>query len=447
MVLSRALRIMNEHSRTIVLVTLALHLLATTAYAVLLSDQLRYLDERDYVELTRAMAEGNGYSTAFGVTAYRPPGYPLLLLPAYLISGGSVLAMRMIGVLSLAGAIWLVFLLGRRAHSGAVGALAAVLMAGYPLLAYTATALYPQVPAMFLVLLFLHLVLQMMSPQLAPGRRFAYAVSGGLTGGLLTITVPTFGPLLLAVLGWLAWRHRYAEHRQQILRGIAVSLLAVAFLPTAWCVRNAVQLHAFVPISTNNGVNLLLGNSDKITAASGPGGDISAYRQHADQLDLDEVELDRFYRTEALNWIGAHRARAAELYLEKVVQNFSFRSELATDGQSSIAKDLVSAVTFYPLLGLALLRIMMVRTRPLQPVESAALWLVSGHVLLTAVFFTRLRLRMPVDGLTILLAACAAVFLLQRWAEGSGPVRTGQDDDLEPRSATTHQHNRSEGGS
>lgn len=409
---------MGQHSRTIVLVALALNLIATTAYAILLSDQIRYLDERDYLELTRSMAEGRGFSTASGAaTAYRPPGYPLLLLPVHLISGGSVPAMRMIGVISLAGAIWMVFLLGRRAHSDAVGALAAVLMAGYPLLAYTATALYPQIPALFLLLLFLHLALQAISPQhLPPGRRLGYAAVGGLAGGLLTLTVPTFGPFVLAILGWLAWSHRRAESRRRILRAFAISLFAIALLPAAWCVRNAVQLHAFVPVSTNNGVNLLLGNSEKVTATSGPGGDISAYRQRADQLHLDEVELDRFYRDEAVNWITGHPARAAGLYVEKVVQNFSFRNELATTGQSSTGKDLVSALTFYPLLGLALLRVLTLRTRPLRPVEKAALWVMIGQVLLLAVFFTRLRLRMPLDGLTILIAASAVVLLLQRWA-------------------------------
>jgi 4-amino-4-deoxy-L-arabinose transferase-like glycosyltransferase len=418
---SRALTIMDQHGQRIALVALALNLIVSTAYAIVLGDQLRYLDERDYVELTRSMAEGDGFSTTSGATAYRPPGYPLLLLPAHLISGGSVLAMRMVGVLSLAGAIWLVFLLGRRVHSNAVGVLAAVLTAGYPLLAYTATALYPQVPALFLLLLWLHMVLQATSAQDCPaGRRLAYAGIGGLAGGLLTITVPTFGPFVLAILGWLAWRHRSGEHRRRILHTLAIILFAVALLPTAWCIRNAMQLHAFVPVSTNNGVNLLLGNSEKITATSGPGGDISAYRQRAQQLDLDEVELDHFYRDEALNWIATHPTRAAELYLQKVIQNFSFRNELATTGQGSTAKDLVSALTFYPLLGLALLRVLMMRLRPLHTVEQAALWLVIGHVLLLAVFFTRLRLRMPLDGLTILLAASAVVLLLQRWVAGAG---------------------------
>ena len=426
-VVTRALSVVDAHSGRIVLAALVLNLIATTAYAILLSDQLRYLDERDYLQLARSMSEGHGFSTTAGPTAYRPPGYPLLLLPAYVVSDGSVLAMRMIGVFSLTAAIWLVFLLGRRAHSGAVGTLAAVLLAGYPLMSYTATALYPQVPALFLLLLFLHTCLLAMSPQPRPARRrLAHAALGGLAGGLLTITVPTFGPFVLVTLGWLAWYHRRAEHRDWILRALSISLLAVALLPTAWCIRNAVQLHAFVAVSTNNGVNLLLGNSERVTATSGPAGDISVYRQRAEQLDLNEVELDRFYRDEAVHWIATHPSRAAELYLQKVAQNFSFRNELATTGQSSAARDLVSALTFYPLLGLALLRVLMCRRQPLSPVEKAAFWLVVGHVLLLALFFTRLRLRMPLDGLTILLAASAAVLILQRW---TAPVASSTVDE------------------
>lgn len=427
---SRSLTAMDRHSRSIALVALALNLIATAAYAIVLSDQLRYLDERDYIQLARSMAEGSGFSTTLGhATAFRPPGYPLLLLPAYLISDGSVLAMRMVGVLSLAGAIWLVFCLGRRAHSGAVGALAAVLMAGYPLLSYTATTLYPQIPALFLLLLFLHLSLHAFSPQgLPPARRLSCAIVGGLAGGLLIVTVPTFGPFVLAILGWLVWRHRRAEHRRWIMHAFVVSLFAVTLLPTAWCARNSVQMHAFVPMSTNNGLNLLLGNSEKVTATSGPGGDISAYSQRAHELRLNEVQLDRFYRDEALRWIATHPAQAADLYAQKVLQNFSFHNELVTPGQNSTAKDLVSALTFYPVLGLALLRVLMLRSSPLHAVEKAALWVIIGHVLLLAVFFTRLRLRMPLDGLTILLAASAVVACLRLWVASSTKGRTAAAD-------------------
>lgn len=415
----RLLGVVEAHSGQLALAAVVLNLVAALGLAIVLGDQLRYLDERDYVELTNSMVQGDGFSSSAGPTAYRPPGYPLLLLPVHLVSGGSVLAMRIVGVFALAGAIWLAYLLGRRAHSGVAGALAAILMAGYPLLGYTATALYPQVPALFLLLLFLEASLRLAAPQ-PPRRRCVTAVVGGLAGGLLTITVPTFGPSVVTVLAWLAWRHRQADDRRSVLRSLAVCLLAAAVLPTVWCVRNAVQLHAFVPLSTNTGVNLLLGNSEKVTAGSGPGGDVSAYRMRADQLDLDEVELDHFYRDEALDWMVANPARVGELYLQKVFHTFSFRDDLATTAQSNAAQDLVSALTYYPLLGLALLRVLTLRRWPLGPAERAALWLLVGNSLLLAVFFTRLRLRVPLDGLMILLAATAAAHLLQRWASAQG---------------------------
>lgn len=412
---TRMLGVVEAHSGQVALAAVALNLVATLSFAIVLGDQLRYLDERDYVALTGSMAQGNGFSGSAGPTAYRPPGYPLLLLPVYLLSNGSILAMRMVGVLALSGTIWLVYVLGRRAHSGVAGVLAALLMAGYPLLGYTATALYPQVPALFLLLLFLEASMRLAEPQ-PPHRWWTTALVGGLAGGLLTITVPTFGPSVVTVLAWLAWRHRLGEGRRRALRTLAVCLLAAAVLPTVWCVRNAVQLHAFVPLSTNTGVNLLLGNSERVTASSGPGGDISTYRLRAERLDLDEVELDHFYRDEALDWMIANPMPAGELYLQKVAHNFSFRDDLATAGQSSAVQDLVSALAYYPLLGLALLRVLTLRRWPLGTVERATLWLLVGNMLLLALFFTRLRLRVPLDGLMILLAATAAAHLLQRWS-------------------------------
>jgi hypothetical protein len=46
------------------------------------------------------------------------------------------------------------------------------------------------------------------------------------------------------------------------------------------------------------------------------------------------------------------------------------------------------------------------------------------NLLLLAVFFTRLRFRVPLDGLTILLAASAVVHLLRRWSSRSWNPRS-----------------------
>jgi len=407
----------------IALAAVLLNLAGTLGLAVVLGGELRYLDERDYAALAAALAGGDGYSVAgSGPTAYRPPGYPFLLAPFHLVSGGSVFAMRLVGVLAMAGSVWLAFLLVRRAHSASAGALAAVLLAGYPLLAYTATALYPQVPAFFLLLLFLELTLRATSPQ---SRHLGVCTTGaGLAAGLLILTVPMFGPsVLLTVAAVVCWKRRDPGWGT-VLRTGAVLLAVATVLPAAWCARNAAMVHAFVPVSTNNGVNLLLGNNPAATTTSGAGGDIASYTERAAQLELTEVELDRFYRDEALDWITAHPADAAVLYADKVLHTFSFRDELATAGQADPLQDLVSALTFYPVLALAGLRVLLLRRWPLTPTEKLVAWLVVCNALLLAVFFTRLRLRTPVDGLLILLAATAVANLVQdRWAGAGKPGR------------------------
>ena len=76
-------------------------------------------------------------------------------------------------------------------------------------------------------------------------------------------------------------------------------------------------------------------------------------------------------------------------------------------------QDLVSALSFSLLLALAAVRLLLSRRRLLSEVERLALALVVVSVLL-AVFFTRLRLRIPLDGLTILPPTTSATLLIQR---------------------------------
>lgn len=420
----RVARWWAHRSRAIAVGALVLNVLLTGGYAVLVGDELRFGDERDYVALIRSLAEGDGY-TPDGVTpsAYRPPGYPLLLLPAYLATGGNVLAMRFVGVLAMAGSVWLVYLLGRRMRSSAAGALAAVVLAGYPLLIYTASTLYPQVPSLFLLLFMIETGLRASPDELPPRRCWGAAALSGTAAGLLVLTVPTFAPSVAIFLGWLAWRHRRAATRRFAYRALALLVITAALAPSAWCVRNALQFGAFIPFSTNTGVNLLLGNSENVTAGGGRVSDISRYENQAIAWNLDEVAQNRFYTNAALDWIAAHPRDAAVLYAGKVLNTFSFRNELATPEQADPRKDIVSAASYYPVLALAALRLLLSRRWPMHPLEKLSLTLIIVNVALLAMFFTRLRLRLPLDGLTILLAATAVAHLLRQWcrpAPGKG---------------------------
>lgn len=398
----------DTHARSIALVAVGLSVVVAGGYALKLGGELRFYDEHVYVGITRSLAQGHGFSLdGTHPTAYRPPGYLFLLLPVYLATGGSVLAMRMVGVLALTGSVWFTYLLGRRAHTPATGALAALVVACYPLLVYTATTLYPQVPALFLLLLMFELAMRAL-PESGPVRPWL-ALLAGLVGGLLTLTVPTFGVTAVGLAAWLAWRQR-ASGRGVSWRTVAVLVVGLALLPLLWCARNAAQLHAFVPVSTNDGVNLILGNSPHATADSGTSVDISAYQRQAAQLD--EVASDHFYTDQALTWIGQHPGHAAVLYAEKVANNFNYRDDLATTSQGSTAQNLVSAAGYYPILLLALLRLALFRRWPVRPTEKLVALTVVVNVLLLAVFFTRLRFRVPLDGLTIVLAASTVTHFL-----------------------------------
>jgi 4-amino-4-deoxy-L-arabinose transferase-like glycosyltransferase len=409
---------LDEHASRIALAAVVVSLVLAGGYAIVLGDTVRYLDEQVYTRLAQSMADGVGYS-ADGVqpTAYRPPGYPFLLLPVYWLASGNVLAMRFVGVLALAGCVWLSYRIGRRTGSPAAGAVAAVITACYPLAIYTATALYPQIPALFLLLANIEFGLR--AAETTGRRRFGCVLASGVAGGLLAITVPNFAVSVFIVVVWLAWRNRGAAWR-----AAAAILVVVAVIPGAWCVRNAVSLHAFVPVSTNDGINLLLGNSEHTTAGSGTNVDIARYDQEAKDRLLDEVGINKFFSQSGVDWVTAHPGDAAVLYVKKVANSFAYSSEMATSGQGNRAADLLLALTYYPLLALAAWRVISARKRQLSAEEKLTVGLIVLNLLLLAVFFTRLRFRVPLDGLTILLAASAVVHLLRRWSSRSWNPRS-----------------------
>lgn len=101
-------------------------------------------DNAQYYALTRALATGRGYVDlvhpgAPPHTLY-PPGFPALLVPFYLASGGSMVAMKLLSLLAGAGLLLALYLLARRDPAVPVwAAAAAVPLVGLypPFRAYT----------------------------------------------------------------------------------------------------------------------------------------------------------------------------------------------------------------------------------------------------------------------------------------------------------------------
>ncbi len=387
------------------LITLALLVLATLAVCLASGNQLRYHDERDYVELAIRLAQGQGYVLADGTpTALRPPGYPFLLAPLMALAEAPLLA-KLLNVIFLAG---FVVVLQRTVAkvTPQTAWMAPLFVLAYPMLVYTAGTAYPQVVCTALFLCIIYLTLHHASLRVLAG--------AGLLYGVLMLVSPSF-QLLAPLFAIAPWTVKPGNWSSRLVR-VVVFYVAAACVVAPWVARNAVVMHALIPISSNGGNNLLLGNSAHTTANSGT--DVDLREQYAVGDQLDEVAQNRYYQSEALKWMREHPSDALVLYVQKAINYFNYQPNLSNAGERTNWQAVLIAVTYYPLLAIVLIRLAFWRRVPLSRTEVVltAFYFING--LLAAIFFTRVRFRIPFDGLLMALAAMALGHAGRLWTQG-----------------------------
>lgn len=387
---------------------------AGLAYCLHLGDQLRYPDELQYLRIARNLADHAWYSVnGVKTTAFPPPGYPLVL-GALTFLGAPVVVLRALNLLFMAIVVWGVWWLARRIGGPVAAAIAAPLTALYPLTFYTMGTLYPQPMASALLVVALVAVAGLRDS----ARPWWRAIGAGFAFSLLILSVPNLGIALLAVIVWLACTDRRWGP-------ILVIVVCAAVLPTAWTVRNAVSMHAFIPIATSND-NLALGFSEHTTARSGIMVDLDEFREEIRRRHLNEVEASNYFTDEAIKWIKANPGRAFVLYVEKTANYFAPFDQLSDPSNNSVAQQVLATLTYLPLLLLLLIRLFRWRKDRLgaDEVLLLAIYLLSAPT--QAIFTTRVRYRAPLDPLLIVIVAG----FLGRWivarATGTG-ARLGDD--------------------
>jgi 4-amino-4-deoxy-L-arabinose transferase-like glycosyltransferase len=200
------------------------------------------------------MASGRGYPpmrvhrhhhVRVYADAYRPPLWPAVLGAVYALAGHRPTAGRyagaLLGALGTLALAWIALrLLGRRAMwwSSTIGAV-------YLPLALVSGVLVSETLFVLLELLALGLALEV--------RRGRYplllAGAAGAVVGLAALTRLNGVIVLTAVLPLVAVPRRR-------LAGPALALTACVLVIAPWTIRNAVELHAFVPVSTESGPTL-----------------------------------------------------------------------------------------------------------------------------------------------------------------------------------------------
>jgi len=357
--------------------------------------ELRYPDEIDYYGHAVRLKDGLGFVLPDGQpTAYRPPGYPYVM-SALLHIWQSPLAAKLLNVVVLLGAVLMMRKLVA-ADAPQAAWLPPLMVCAYPVILYTSSTLYPQIVCMGLLLLIVWGLLR-------AGAALVPMVWCGLLYGVLMLIAPSFQLLAPIFAIFLYFYGGQARVRNLLAVVVFGGCSAIAIAP--WMVRNYQTFHAVVPLATNGGINLLLGNSEHTRANSGVNVDLTAYADQA--KSMSEVEQNKFYTRSAVAWATAHPAQAAALYVQKVLNYFNYRAELATQQSNAWAKDLLMAATYFPLLAVAVWRLLKARAIPLSRTEKFILMLYLGNALVSAVFFTRIRFRVPFDGLLLVFVAIA----------------------------------------
>lgn len=348
---------------------------------------LRFVDEVDYFALAQKLIAGQGYVDPEGIpTAYRPPGYPFLMALFASWSQGVVL-LKLLNMVFLVGAMMLIKHLVSTATPH-VAWLAGGAALAYPVWIYTASTLYPQTLCMLLLLAVVALLLRRSNDWMP-------MVGCGLLLGVLILVAPSF-QLLAPFLGLYVVFAGPFNWRRNLLA--AMLFAAVAGLTISpWLFRNYQVFDKFVPVATNGGVNLLFGNSEFSGANTGVNVDLTRYM--AQVQGLNEADASKKLQGFAVDWVKNHPEDAIALYVRKLINYFNYRAELATASQGAAWKDWLMFFTYYPLLLVVAVRLMFVRQQPLTPTEKLLGGLYLCNAFLAAVFFTRIRFRLPFDGL------------------------------------------------
>jgi 4-amino-4-deoxy-L-arabinose transferase-like glycosyltransferase len=378
-------------------------------------------DPADYDRHAVSLANGHGYPMSLisgpgDPTAMRMPLYPTFLAAVYKLFGHSIGAARIAQTLLGTATVGLVGLIAYRLFGRRVGLAALAIAAVFPPLIVLEGSLMSENLLVPLELAALACALE----HRRSSRRYRWAVAAGVLTALAMLTRPNAIVLLLA-LGIGIWT---ARPRARLATLAFLTAAAVVFAP--WPIRNALTLHAFVPLSTEGGL-----------VATGIYNDYSRTRIHAEpgrwqqpwrypnasrpiwrEKQLTEPQMDAKLRSTALRYVRGH-----PLYPLEVGFWNSLRLLHVEDGYPAWARNLISLpagpaelamYAFFPVLLLALAGALVARRAP------PFVWLVPALMWLSVVFFTsEPRSRAPIDPFFVVLAAAGAIALLDRVRAGA----------------------------
>jgi len=272
----------------------------------------------------QSIAGGN----IFGDTTYfRAPFYVYCLALLYALLGTSLWVGRVFGLIVGLGSVAVTYLMGKRMFNAKIGLTAALLQSLYPVMIYFEGELL--LDPLFTLLLQLAIYRLMTWFE---NKTTSQALVTGLLLGLASITRPTalvFIPLIVLLLA-VSLKNASAWAKHSIVFILAVSLVMAPIF-----VRNLVVAGDPVPIASQGGINLYIGNNSNADGVSAvlpePLGhnwrlkEITYLAEQEVGKRLKPGKVSSFWTNKAFHWMRNNPGEFINLYLKKLYRSFSDR--------------------------------------------------------------------------------------------------------------------------
>jgi len=274
-----------------------------------------YADSQWYYEKAIDLSLGRGYVMDLEThrpTAAWPVGYPAFLALLFLWTSPSLTGAKLANVALLGLATYLTYYVGRRFFSHSTGVLSAFLLLLLPgLFAYSAIL---NSDLLFTTLLLSILSLALGNPR-SPQSAFWRALLAGLLNGFLALT-RSAGLALIPLWIFIYWRAGHRETRE-IRIWVAALVLGTGVVVAPWTLRNYVVFHKVIPVSTNDGTNMWMGNNPEANGGFYWPRDPAA-NPLIQLVTTNEVAAEELGRQLAIDYIRHNPGRALELLRAKL---------------------------------------------------------------------------------------------------------------------------------
>jgi 4-amino-4-deoxy-L-arabinose transferase-like glycosyltransferase len=368
-----------------------------------------------------SLAAGSGYIGGDGLpTAYWPVGYPAFLSLGYLLMGPSPLVGKALNCLLYPLIAWATYMCARQTLKNRETSVASLLLlAFYPNHIAYSSLLLTEYLAQTLLLFTAAL-------QLAAQDNLKLAALAGATSGLAALTKPQLICLPIVIAVSQALGHS-GERRFRIVVVCVIAMTVSVVVISPWTWRNYRVFRAFVPVSTNGGVNLLIGNS-----RASRGGYFEL--QFKELEGLDEVSRDRRARELAIGFLRAEPLVALRLIPRKLKilfardgDGFSGNAAGLTSCDSACQRHFLMMKIIAQMYYMLMVGLGIIGLYALGAEWRGALLCLSliGYVaIVTAVSFGSPRFHFLFMPLLLTLSAAGVVFLASPWMA----VRGGRAD-------------------